>query len=82
MAVAGAGAIFIALIDTIAALTATRTQDVPIAIQVALALGLAVAFQPLKQWIQNGFDRYLYRESYDYRTIIVKRVVQLPLFSI
>ena len=70
MAVAGAGAIFIALIGTIATLTATRTQDVPIAIQVALALGLALAFQPLKQWIQNGFDRYLYRESYDYRTII------------
>ncbi len=70
MAVAGAGAVFIALIGTIAALTATRTQDVPIAIQVALALGLALAFQPLKQWIQNGFDRYLYRESYDYRTII------------
>ena len=70
MAVAGAGAIFIALIGTIGALTATRTQDVPIAIQVALALGLALAFQPLKQWIQTGFDRYLYRESYDYRTII------------
>jgi PAS domain S-box-containing protein len=70
MAVASAGAILIALIGTIAALTATRTQDVPIAIQVALALGLALVFQPLKQWIQNGFDRYLYRESYDYRTII------------
>ena len=70
MAVAGAGAIFIALIGSIAAITATRAQDVPIAFQVAIALALALAFQPLKQRIQNGFDRYLYRESYDYRTII------------
>jgi PAS domain S-box-containing protein len=70
MAVAGAGAIFIALIGSIAAITATRAQDVPIAFQVAIALALALAFQPLKQRIQTGFDRYLYRESYDYRTII------------
>jgi len=70
MAVAGAGAVFVALTGTIAALMATKTRDIPLAILVAIALALALAFQPLKQWIQNGFDRYLYRESYDYRTII------------
>jgi PAS domain S-box-containing protein len=41
------------------------------------ALALAVAFQPLKGWIQLYMNRYVYRESYDYqRTVrdITKRL--------
>ncbi len=38
--------------------------------EVVLALAVAVFFSPLKAQIQRAFDRYLYREPYDYpRTI-------------
>jgi PAS domain S-box-containing protein len=38
--------------------------------EVVLALAVAVFFSPLKNQIQRAFDRYLYREPYDYpRTI-------------
>jgi PAS domain S-box-containing protein len=70
LSVATAGAIFIAIIATISPLTATKAHDLPLALQVTVALGIALAFQPLKQRIQNALDRYLYRESYDYRAII------------
>ncbi len=35
-----------------------------------VALILAIVFQPLKNWIQSSLNRYLYRESYDYRRTI------------
>ena len=38
--------------------------------EIVLALVIAVVFSPLKAQIQRAFDRYLYREPYDYpRTI-------------
>jgi PAS domain S-box-containing protein len=70
LSVAAAGAIFIAIIAAISTLTATTSQELSLALQVAVALAIALAFQPLKQRIQNALDRYLYRESYDYRAII------------
>ncbi|MGH9426913.1 MAG: PAS domain-containing protein, partial [Terriglobia bacterium] len=45
-------------------------QDIPIATEVLVALAIALAFQPLKGWIQGWLDRYLYRESYNYQQII------------
>ena len=35
-----------------------------------MALAVAVFFSPLKKRIQQGFDRYLYREPYDYQRTI------------
>ncbi|HEV8437651.1 MAG TPA: ATP-binding protein, partial [Methylomirabilota bacterium] len=35
--------------------------------EILLALGVAVFFSPLKAQIQRAFDRYLYREPYDYQ---------------
>ncbi len=70
LSVATAGGIFVAIVAAISTLTGTKAQDLPLALQIGVALGIALAFQPLKQWIQNALDRYLYRESYDYRTII------------
>jgi len=40
------------------------------ALEILLALGVAVLFHPLKQRIQHGFDRYLYREPYNYQRVI------------
>ena len=39
-------------------------------IEVAVALAVALAFQPLKRWLQNQLDRYFYRETYNYEQIV------------
>ncbi|HKZ05791.1 MAG TPA: ATP-binding protein [Methylomirabilota bacterium] len=70
LSVAAAGAIFVAIIAAMSTLTATKAQELSLALQVTVALAIALAFQPLKQRIQNALDRYLYRESYDYRAVI------------
>jgi PAS domain S-box-containing protein len=38
--------------------------------EIMLALAVAVFFSPLKAQIQRAFDRYLYREPYDYQRTI------------
>src|SRR5262249_46478886 len=38
--------------------------------EVILALAVAVFFSPLKAQVQRAFDRYLYREPYDYQRTI------------
>src|SRR2546422_1197693 len=38
--------------------------------EIVLALAVAVFFSPLKGYIQRTFDRYLYREPYDYQRTI------------
>ncbi len=40
------------------------------ALEILVALGVAVLFGPLKTRIQRAFDRYLYREPYDYQRVI------------
>jgi hypothetical protein len=42
--------------------------------EVGLALAVAVFFSPLKSQIQRAFDRYLYREPYDYQRTIRRPV--------
>jgi PAS domain S-box-containing protein len=55
------------------------------ALEILLALGVAVLFNPLKAWIQRAFDRYLYREPYDYQRIIretsraLSNTIELPV---
>jgi signal transduction histidine kinase len=69
ISVAVCGSIFGLVIAT-ADSVADRPKDLPLAFQVVLALAIALAFQPLKRWIQQGLDRYFYREEYDYPLII------------
>ena len=38
--------------------------------EIFLALAVAAVFHPIKRRIQHGFDRYLYRETYDYQRTI------------
>ena len=53
-------------------------------LEIVLALGVAVLFHPLKTRIQRAFDRYLYREPYDYQRIIretsrtLSNTIELP----
>jgi len=65
-----AGGVFAAFLALIAGLMGRHRQEVPLATEVLLALAVALAFQPLKGWIQGWLDRYLYRESYNYQQII------------
>src|SRR6266516_1143801 len=54
------------------------------ALEIVLALVVAVIFYPLKMRIQLAFDRYLYREPYDYPRIIretsraLSNTIELP----
>jgi PAS domain S-box-containing protein len=45
-----------------------RIQDLPLWLQLILALAFALLFQPLKNFIQISVDRYFFREVYDYQT--------------
>jgi PAS domain S-box-containing protein len=54
------------------------------ALEILLALVVAVLFHPLKTRIQRAFDRYLYREPYDYQRTIretsraLSNTIELP----
>jgi signal transduction histidine kinase len=62
-----AGAVFSVIIGLGSHLVGGRPQDIPVPFLVAIALAIALAFQPLKTWLQGTLDRYLYRESYNYQ---------------
>jgi signal transduction histidine kinase len=62
-----AGVVFSVIIGLGSQLVGGRPQDVPLPFLVAIALILALAFEPLKTWLQSTLDRYLYRETYDYQ---------------
>lgn len=70
VAVSVAGGVFVVFVVVAGRLFEGHPQDVPLGLQVAVALAIALAFQPLKRLLQAGLDRYLYRESYDYQQII------------
>jgi signal transduction histidine kinase len=66
-----AGAVFASVIALIHRLTPEQSPgDAPFALQVSVALVIALAFEPLKRRIQGALDKYLYRESYDYQRIV------------
>ena len=41
------------------------TSRIPLAEALVLSIFVAIVFQPLKSWIQQSFNRYVYREKYD-----------------
>lgn len=65
-----AGAVFASILAVVAAQSSGHFQKVPLSLQVAVALSIALAFNPLKRWLQARLDKYVYRESYDYQRII------------
>jgi PAS domain S-box-containing protein len=46
------------------------TEHLSLTVAVAIALTVSILFQPLKQWIHNSLNRYLYREPYDYQQTV------------
>jgi signal transduction histidine kinase len=70
MTVAITGTVFASFLVGWTTLIGERRERVPLAVEVAVALAVALAFQPLKRWLQSRLDRYFYRESYDYEQIV------------
>ncbi len=69
-AVTLAAATFVTLLVTLASILKTTPNDVPLPLQLGLAVVVAITFHPLKQFIQHWIDRYVYRSSYDYQTTL------------
>jgi PAS domain S-box-containing protein len=67
---AAAASVFLALAELLKRLTGYEKNTIPVLDAALVALALAVLFQPLKALIQRSFNRYLYRESYDYQRTI------------
>lgn len=65
-----AGAVFAVIIAVGSRLVGEQPRDVSLPGLVIVALAIALAFQPLKNSLQGMLDRYLYRESYNYQSIL------------
>src|SRR6266849_5606950 len=65
-----AGSVFAAFLALLSLAMGKHRHEIPLGTEVLVALAVALAFQPLKGWIQSSLDRYLYRESYNYQQII------------
>ena len=65
-----AGAVFTVIIVTGTRLMGEQPKDLSLPGLVIVALTIALAFQPLKNSMQSALDGYLYRESYNYQTIL------------
>jgi PAS domain S-box-containing protein len=69
-AIGVAASIFIGLVNLLRYITAYDKASIPLGAAVALAVMVAIFFQPLKSWIQDSLNRYLYRQTYDYRRTV------------
>ncbi len=66
-AIAVTVSIFVALVGFWSSIKAFETDSIPLGAAVTIALLGAIFFQPLKRWLQDSFNRYLYRQTYDYQ---------------
>ena len=69
-AITAGALIFVLSIELFKRLTGYDRDSIPLAQAVLVAMALAISFQPLKNWLQRSFNRYLYRQSYDYHRTI------------
>jgi two-component system NtrC family sensor kinase len=65
-------AAFYGIIISLGTLVQKNFQDLGNTPAVAVMLAAAFLFQPLRNWIQEGLDRYFYRDQYDYRRTLVE----------
>jgi nitrogen-specific signal transduction histidine kinase len=62
------GIFFIFVLSSLGA--SFRLFDAPIVVQVAVTFAAAILFSPATQHVRRIFDRYCYREPYDYNEVI------------
>ncbi|MBM2812533.1 MAG: Multi-sensor signal transduction histidine kinase [Chloroflexi bacterium] len=65
-AIATAACVFFILVGAFQRVVGRDSTSVPLAEAVVFAVIVAIAFQPLKGWLHDSFNRYLYRQTYDY----------------
>jgi PAS domain S-box-containing protein len=76
-ALVAAVSVFLVLANVAKRLSAFDTERISLPEAFVLAAIAAVLFQPFKTWLQKSFNRYVYRETYDYQRTIRKASTQL-----
>lgn len=69
-AIATAAAMFFFLVEIFHRTIGGDTESIPFLEAFVFAVVVAIVFQPLKNWINESFNRYLYRHTYDYQQIL------------
>jgi len=76
-AMVAAVSVFLILANVAKRLSAYDTDRISLPEAMILAGIAAVLFQPFKSWLERSFNRYVYRESYDYQRTIREASTQL-----
>ena len=66
-AIVAAASIFLGLAELLKRLAGYEKDSIPLLQAMIVTVIVAIFFNPLKTWVQRSFNRYLYRESYDYQ---------------
>ena len=69
-AIIAAASVLVSFLELLRRLSGYQKDTISIVDALFVSLGLAILFQPFKDWIQRSFNRYLYRETYDYQRTI------------
>lgn len=69
-AIATAAAVFFVLVEFFHRTIGGENDSIPLLEAFMFAVVVAIVFQPLKSWINESFNRYLYRHTYDYQHIL------------
>ena len=76
-AIVAAMSIFFILANLAKRIAIFDTDSVSLLNAALLAAIAAILFQPFKSWLQRSFNRYVYRETYDYHRTIREASTQL-----
>ncbi|HSE06123.1 MAG TPA: ATP-binding protein [Methylomirabilota bacterium] len=69
-AIIASASVFLGLAHIYRQTSGFDTNRISLAEALTLAIIVAIAFQPLKSWIQRSLNRYVYRETYDFQRTI------------
>ncbi len=65
-AIATASTAFFVLAELFHLFIGSESRSIPLWEALIFAVAVAIVFQPLKSWIEESFNRYVYRETYNY----------------
>lgn len=69
-AIATAAAAFFVLVEIFHRTIGGENDSISLLEAFVFAIVVAIVFQPLKSWMNESFNRYLYRHTYDYQHIL------------
>jgi PAS domain S-box-containing protein len=64
------GTVFLTIVWLTSKSFVTGLHEVPLEVQFAFVLLIALAFQPIRQWFQTCLDRYFFRSPYNYQNVV------------